>query len=76
MERSWIEKLSEQLAKEFDHTQARELANQYHHAYPLAYMEDTPAEFAVSDILSLQQLSTDKPITLKLYVIEDSPDFP
>ncbi len=76
MDQSWIEKLTEQLTKDFGEHQGSELAAKYARAFPISYVDETKIDACVNDIRFLERLIPESPIELKLYVSNDAAEFP
>ena len=76
MPKSWSASLKSRLVKAFGNKKGSLLAEKYSKAFPLSYIDDTEVDTALSDIEYLKSLTTNQPIAIKLYVCEDTADYP
>src|SRR3990167_1721340 len=76
MPKSWSASLKSRLVKAFGNKKWSLLAEKYSKSFPLSYIDDTEVDTALSDIEYLKSLTTNQPIAIKLYVCEDTADYP
>jgi NAD-specific glutamate dehydrogenase len=69
--RSWSDDLTDTLTIKVGDEEAARLLRVYGEAFPQAYQEDCPADFAVADLLRLDALQPDDDHAVSLYVPAD-----
>ena len=72
--RTWTDELSEQLSRDRDPQQARQLFERYRGAFRASYRDRYPPALAVSDIRTMEGLSVERPLSMDFYALHGAPD--
>ena len=68
MKDAWNELLQTTLLKKLGTTKGNALAEKYSNAFPASYQDDCDVDLAIDDIAQLEQLTTEKPLEVRLYL--------